>query len=105
MSIQVKLSDLRKQFEQGLPTLDSIDALFQFKAKFLGKSGALSEVLKGLKETPPADRPKIGALANELRDFFEKSLLARQEVLESIEISKQLQSEKIHVTFPGNPRH
>lgn len=105
MTIQEKLAALRTEFESGLPKINSSEELFQFKAKFLGKSGALSEVLKGLKDASPADRPKIGGLANELRDAFEAGVQARLRVIEDAEIGKKLQAERIDVTLPGRRKH
>ncbi len=74
MSIQEKLQELKLEFENGLPKVPSMEELLSFKSKFLGKSGALSEVLKGLKDVSPADRPKIGGLANQLRDLFDQAV-------------------------------
>jgi phenylalanyl-tRNA synthetase alpha chain len=105
MSIQEKLQQLKKTFEEGIPHLTSMDDLLQFKAKFVGKSGGLSEVLKGLKDATADERPKIGALANQLRDFFEQALADRIKVFEEKEISKKLQGEKIDVTLPGRKKH
>jgi phenylalanyl-tRNA synthetase alpha chain len=105
MSIEAKLLDLQKEFEQGLAQPKSADDLILFKNKFLGKSGALSEVLKGLKDVSAADRPKIGGLANQLRDSFEKSVAARLAQFENAEIEKKLGSEKIDVTLPGRRKH
>lgn len=105
MSIQDKLEQLKKSFEEGLPKLANMDELLQFKAKFVGKSGGLSEVLKGLKDATPEERPKIGALANQVRDFFEQALSERVRAIEEKEISKKLQSEKIDVTLPGRRKH
>ncbi len=105
MSIQEKLQELKSNFEQGLPELATVEDLFQFKSKFLGKSGALSEVLKGLRDASPEDRPKIGALANQLRDFFEQAIGERLRALEEVEINKKLQSERIDVTLPGRRKH
>lgn len=105
MSIQDKLQQLKKSFEEGLPKLSNMEELLQFKAKFVGKSGGLSEVLKGLKDATPEERPKIGALANQVRDFFEQALADRIRAIEEKEISKKLQSEKIDVTLPGRRKH
>ena len=105
MSILDKLAELRTQFEQGLPKVTSVEDLFQFKSKFMGKTGALSEVLKGLKDAAPADRPKVGGLANELRDAFESGIQARLRELEDVEIGKKLQAERIDVTLPGRRKH
>jgi phenylalanyl-tRNA synthetase alpha chain len=105
MSIESKLLDLQKEFEKGLSEPTSTDALILFKNKFLGKSGALSEVLKGLKDVSAADRPKIGGLANQLRDSFDKSVAARLGEFENQEIAKKLGAEKIDVTLPGRRKH
>ncbi len=105
MSILNKLNDLKTEFEKGLPNASSMDELLQFKAKFLGKSGALSEVLKGLKDASPADRPKVGGMANQLRDEFEMAVQGRLQDFENKEIEKKLSSEKIDVTLPGRRKH
>lgn len=105
MSIQDKLNELKTKFEQGLPAVSSVEDLFLFKSKFLGKSGALSEVLKGLKDATPEERPKIGGLANQLRDAFEKAVQERLSALEDAEIGKKLSSERIDVTLPGRRKH
>jgi phenylalanyl-tRNA synthetase alpha chain len=105
MSIQEKLLALKEEFEKGLATPSSVDELVLFKNKFLGKSGALSEVLKGLKDVSPADRPKIGGLANQLRDSFDTSVAARLKEFENKEIEKKLSQEKIDVTLPGRRKH
>lgn len=105
MSIQQKLNELKTEFEKGLPLAATVDDLLAFKAKFLGKSGALSEVLKGLKDASPADRPVIGGLANQLRDLFEKGVQGRLQHFENKEIEKKLASERIDVTLPGRRKH
>jgi phenylalanyl-tRNA synthetase alpha chain len=105
MSIELKLTDLEKEFQKGLAEPSTSDALILFKNKFLGKSGALSDVLKGLKDVNPADRPKIGSLANLLRDSFEKAVNARLEEFENQDIAKKLGAEKIDVTLPGRRKH
>jgi phenylalanyl-tRNA synthetase alpha chain len=105
MGIQEKLLALKTEFEAGLPAQQTLDQLIAFKNKFLGKSGALSEVLKGLKEVSAADRPKIGGLANQLRDSFEAAVVASVRELEGKEIEKKLAQERIDVTLPGRRKH
>jgi phenylalanyl-tRNA synthetase alpha chain len=105
MSIQAKLSDLQKQFDAGLPLVQTTEDLAQFKAKFLGKSGGLSEILKGLRDASPEERPKIGAVANQLRDAFDQAINARQAALEDAEIARKLESERIDVTLPGRRKY
>ena len=104
-SLESKLLELQTEFEKGLSSPKNADELVLFKNKFLGKSGALSDVLKGLKDVPGPDRPKIGGLANQLRDSFEKAVLARLRDFENAEIEKKLSSERIDVSLPGRRKH
>jgi phenylalanyl-tRNA synthetase alpha chain len=104
-SILEKLKDLNVQFETGITKINSLDELLQFKAKFVGKTGALSEILKGLKDATAEERPKIGGAANVLRDSFEKGIQAKLKILENAEIEKKLASERIDVTLPGRRKH
>ncbi|MGZ3695003.1 MAG: phenylalanine--tRNA ligase subunit alpha, partial [Bdellovibrionota bacterium] len=76
MNIIDKLNALKVEFENGIVAVSTLDELLQFKSKFLGKTGALSEVLKGLRDASPEDRPKVGGLANTLRDSFEAGVQA-----------------------------
>ncbi len=103
-SILEKLEIIRENFNRELVAQNTPDAIAQFKAKFLGKTGELSEVLKGLKDVSVADRPKIGGRANELRAEFEKSISEKISGLENAEIEKKLSSEKIDITLPGRRR-
>jgi len=104
VGILEKLVAIRERFLQEVKNLSTQDSLVQFKAKYLGKSGELSEVLKGLKDVSPADRPKIGGKANELRDEFEKKISECLNFLENKEIEQKLNSEKIDITLPGRGR-
>ena len=99
-----KLQQLKKGFISDLENTQVVEDLFQLKAKFVGKSGALSEVLKGLKDLSAEERPKIGAVANQLRDEFEALFRARLSILEGAEIAKKLAKEKIDITLPGRSR-
>jgi phenylalanyl-tRNA synthetase alpha chain len=79
-------------------------ALEQEKARFLGKSGVLTELLKGLGKLPPSERPAAGALINKAKEQVEKLLSARREALQSRTLEAQLAQEALDVTLPGRGR-
>ncbi len=56
-------------------------ALENAKAKYLGKSGALTELLKGLGKLSAAERPAAGAAINEAKQDLEAALAARRAAL------------------------
>ncbi len=74
------------------------------KARFLGKSGQLTELLKGL-ATLAADAKKTrGAAINATKQRVEAALAARRQALADAELDRQLQAEALDVSLPGRQR-
>lgn len=78
--------------------------LEQAKARYLGKSGALTEQLKGLGRLPADDRPMAGALINQAKEQVEALLAARREAIQALSLETQLAQEALDVTLPGRGR-
>src|SRR2546423_1446823 len=79
-------------------------ALENAKAKYLGKTGALTELLKGLGKLPPSEKPAAGARINEAKVALEDALNARREALAQAKLDAQLAGEALDVTLPGRGR-
>jgi len=79
----------------------SIADLEQAKARFLGKSGSLTELLKGLGKLGPEERPKAGAAINQAKTEVEALLQARRDEILAGELNAKLAAEAIDVTLPG----
>lgn len=71
------------------------------KAKYLGKSGSLTDALKGLGKLSAEERPAAGAAINVVKQAIEAALTARRESLLNAEQAKQLAQESIDVTLPA----
>ncbi len=78
-----------------------LQALEQVKARFLGKSGTLTELLKGLGKLEPDVRKTAGARINEAKQAVEGALKARREDLQQAELERKLAAETLDVTLPG----
>ena len=78
-----------------------IAELEQAKARFLGKSGVLTELLKSLGKLPAEERPKAGALINEAKSKVEALLQARRDAILAGELDAKLAAEALDVTLPG----
>ncbi len=76
-------------------------ALENSKARYLGKSGALTDLLKGLGKLAPAERPVAGARINEAKARLESALAARREALAQRKLESQLAAEALDVSLPG----
>ncbi len=79
-------------------------ALEDAKARFLGKSGRVTELLKGLGAMPPEQKKTRGAEINQAKAAIEAALQARREALAEAELQAQLRAEALDVTLPGRGR-
>jgi phenylalanyl-tRNA synthetase alpha chain len=79
-------------------------ALENAKAKYLGRAGALTELLKGLGRLAAAERPAAGAAINEAKQALEAALDARRTALGEAKLAQQLASDALDVTLPGRGR-
>lgn len=80
------------------------DALEQAKARYLGKSGALTEQLKALGKLPAAERPAAGARINVAKQQVEDALNLQRERIASRALEARLAGESVDVTLPGRGR-
>jgi phenylalanyl-tRNA synthetase alpha chain len=78
--------------------------LEQAKARYLGKSGALTALLKGLSKLPPQERPLVGGWINDAKVRIEDALSARREALTQAAVDARLAKEALDVTLPGRGR-
>ena len=78
-----------------------LQTLEQVKARFLGKSGSLTEMLKGLGKLEPDTRKTAGARINEAKQAVEGALKARRDQLQQTELERKLAAETLDVSLPG----
>jgi phenylalanyl-tRNA synthetase alpha chain len=76
-------------------------ALENAKAKYLGKSGQLTELLKTLGRLSPEERPAAGARINQAKTTLEAALAGRREALASVRLQRQLGADALDVSLPG----
>lgn len=96
-----KLEALKSAALSELAQADTPSALNELRVKYMGKKGALTEVLRGMGALTPEERPLIGQLANEVRAAIEQVLQEKQADMERRETEQRLASERIDVTLPG----
>ena len=74
------------------------------KARYLGKAGRITELMKGLGQLPVEEKKTRGAAINEAKQAIEAALGARRQALLDAELRQQLQAEALDVTLPGRAR-
>ncbi|HIY96845.1 MAG TPA: phenylalanine--tRNA ligase subunit alpha [Candidatus Borkfalkia excrementigallinarum] len=99
--MQEKLESIRREIETGIGQANSRKELFELKMKYLGKTGEITALLKGMRDIPAEERPAMGKLVNDVRAWAEELFAAREEELKGKELSEKYASEKIDVTMPA----
>ena len=74
------------------------------KARYLGKAGRVTDLLKALAKLAPDEKKAQGAAINDAKQRIEARLTASRERLANAELGRQLQAEALDVTLPGR-RH
>ena len=98
-----QLQQIKELAQEELNKTASLDELNQLKVKYLGKKGELTQVLRGMGKLSNEERPIIGQLANEIREFLESQLEEQGVKLKQAEKLQKLAIENIDVTLPGRP--
>ncbi|MCR5337794.1 MAG: phenylalanine--tRNA ligase subunit alpha [Lachnospiraceae bacterium] len=96
-----KLQKIREEVLAQIKNSQTLDQLNEIRVSQLGKKGALTEILKGMKDVAPQDRPKVGQLVNETRAEIEKVLEESKAKMEALVRESKLASETIDVTLPA----
>ena len=96
-----RLDAIKENALSQIKATDSLDKLNDIRVAFLGKKGELTEVLKGMKEVAPEDRPKVGQIVNETRQAIEEVLEAAKKVFAVLKREFQMKAEVIDVTLPA----
>jgi phenylalanyl-tRNA synthetase alpha chain len=97
----MSLSDLAIQAQSALAAVASIPDLEQTKAKFLGKQGAVTDLMKELGKLSPDEKKARGAEINAVKQQIEGFVNAAKERILAAELAEKLAKESIDVTLPG----
>ncbi|GEK91371.1 phenylalanine--tRNA ligase subunit alpha [Alkalibacterium kapii] len=101
MEMEEKLSALLEKAKIEVNEAQDLKEIEALRIKYLGKKGEVTNVLKGMKDVSPKERPIIGKKANEVRDAITVILADEKGKLEKEKLEQQLAEETIDVTLPG----
>lgn len=97
-----KLEEIKNKTKEKIAEMKDLQTLNDVRVKVLGKKGELTEILRGMKDLSPEERPIIGSFVNKVRDEIEEALQKAEEVLKQKELERKLEKEKIDITLPSS---
>ena len=96
-----KVAQLKEQAQSSIESAASLQELEGIGVSLLGKKGELTEISKGMKTLSPEERPVIGQLVNETREFISQILDEKNNQLKEKEKRARLEQEILDITLPG----
>jgi len=98
--LQAMLDAARRAVEEA----ESEKHLQEVRVAYLGKKGELTSIMKSMGALPAAERPVVGALANDVKEQLEALIESRLQLVRTRDIERRLKEETIDITLPGRSR-
>ncbi|MDY7014696.1 MAG: phenylalanine--tRNA ligase subunit alpha [Cyanobacteriota bacterium] len=99
--IETQLSKLQQEATDAIASADTLEGLEQLRVAYLGKKGPLSQIMRGMGKLSSEERPRFGAIANEVKEALQGGLEEAKIRLERAVLEAQLEAEVLDVTMPG----
>lgn len=96
-----QIEKIKQDATKEIKEANNLQALNDVRVKYLGKKGELTAVLRGMGALSADERPVIGSLVNEARDFIEEQIKTSEIGLKKEHIKEKLEKEKIDITMPS----
>src|SRR4051812_2731967 len=97
------IAELRRLADEFLAEIAGLHAEQEIRlaqARYLGRKGRLTEVMKALGRIPAEERPKVGEVANQTRAIIEEKMTERLAALADAALEEELKR-SLDVTLPG----
>ncbi len=98
------MQELQQILDDALRSFAAIEDAVELenaKARYLGKDGSLTALLKGLGRLSAEERPAAGARINQVKQQIEAALNAKREAIQQRALNAKLAAESLDVTLPG----
>jgi phenylalanyl-tRNA synthetase alpha chain len=96
-----KLNEILSEGKKEIVSAGDLKTLDDLRVKYLGKAGALTQILRGMKDVLAEDRKAIGSLANNVRETIERAISEKFCELENAKLLSDMEKEKIDITEPS----
>ena len=97
------INEITRSAVANLDSLQTLDAVDNWRIAYLGRRGTLTSILRGLSSLEVEQRRVIGALANEAKSVLEERLEERVRQITDAALIRSASHDRLDVTLPGRP--
>lgn len=94
-----KVELLCSEIKESISKAKTVNELNNLKVEYMGKKGIITELQSGIKDA--TDKKEYGMQVNTVRTTFNENYEAKLQELNTLEINKKLEKEKIDTTLPA----
>ena len=98
-----RIESLAAEGRRAIAAAPSADEIEQLRVRYLGRKAELVQILRSISALPSDRRAGLGKAANEARQALEGLIERRASELDSSEVERRLDQERIGVTLPSDP--
>jgi phenylalanyl-tRNA synthetase alpha chain len=101
LNMREQLEALQASAVEAIGQAGDLKTLEEARVHYLGRKGQLTDILRGLAQVDPADRPAMGQAANAVKDAITAALDEKKVQLEALHLQQQSALEKVDLSLPG----
>ena len=92
---------IKNKAKTELESVSSTKALAELKLKFVGKSGEITMLLRGMKDIPAEERSAFGKMVNDLKEEVTALFNEKENALKKQELEESFLKDAVDITLPG----
>ncbi len=99
--MQEQLKMIKQEALEELASVENLEQLESLRVKYLGRRGRLTAVMRGMSQLSKEERPLVGQLANEIREYLNQEFERITASLKREERAASLATEAVDISLPG----
>ncbi|MDR3318724.1 MAG: phenylalanine--tRNA ligase subunit alpha [Clostridiales bacterium] len=101
MELKTEVEKIIREFDSQALAAETVDALNAVRIRYLGKSGELTLILKGMRDLQPEERAAAGKIVNAARVRLEDCITESERRLQRLALDARLKTEVIDISIPS----
>ena len=96
-----KVESIRTSLNEDIKTVKTIQDVVELKSKYIGKTGLISELTKGMAELSIEEKKEVGMIVNSIRNEATELITSKEKEINDAILNEKLEKERIDISLPS----
>ena len=101
--MQENINKIKEELQKDLESVKTLQDIVDLKAKYVGKSGCITELTKNMRDLSVEEKKSVGMLVNEVKNYANDLIVNKEQDINNAILNEKLANEAIDVTLPATP--